>query len=467
MILTEPLKFAKDFIDRLNEGLAAASPEAKLSNNQKLFLSFCICAIMLSNSVCWAEFERMSLGRWTMGRLSWMFRSSEMAWHLVLRCSVKLIIKKYGITEGTLVIDDSDNKRSKNTTHISNVHIIKDKKTGGYIKGQNLVFLILVSNKITFPIDFGFYEPDPVLKEFRKKDKELRLKKIKKKDRPKEPKRNPAYPTKQELALKLLREFSENFPEIKVTCILADALYGNKNFMNGASALFKEVQVISQLKKTQVIKFRNKAYTLKEFFDKRPGDAFVLPIRGGTEKKVIMTGARLFVNAHGAKRFVIALRYEGEDENRYIIATNLCWAMTDIVKAYTMRWLVEVFFSDWKLYEGWCQLAKQPGVDGSCRGVILSLLTDHALLTHEDQFVLLDDKLPASTVGSLRAKIQSDALWQFVDQLLKAEDPKAKLAECVEKLKKLRPLAPSSKHLNNRDLGRLGPTDSLKRKYAA
>ena len=112
-------------------------------------------------------------------------------------------------------------------------------------------------------------------------------------------------------------------------------------------------------------------------------------------------------------------------------------------------------------------MAKQPGVDGSCRGVILSLLTDHALLTHEDQFVLLDDKLSASTVGSLRANIQSDALWQFVDQLLKAEDPKAKLAECLEKLKKLRPLAPSSKHLNNRDLGRLGPTDSLKRKYAA
>jgi hypothetical protein len=25
----------------------------------------------------------------------------------------------------------------------------------------------------------------------------------------------------------------------------------------------------------------------------------------------------------------------------------------DITQTYTLRWLVEVFFEDWKLYEGW------------------------------------------------------------------------------------------------------------------
>jgi hypothetical protein len=55
-----------------------------------------------------------------------------------------------------------------------------------------------------------------------------------------------------------------------------------------------------------------------------------------------MGGARLWVKAHDKKRYVIALRYEGEQENRYIVATDMTWRMTDIVSAYTMRWLVGV-----------------------------------------------------------------------------------------------------------------------------
>jgi hypothetical protein len=30
-------------------------------------------------------------------------------------------------------------------------------------------------------------------------------------------------------------------------------------------------------------------------------------------------------------------------------------APIDIIQAYSLRWLVEVFFEDWKLYEGWGQ----------------------------------------------------------------------------------------------------------------
>ncbi len=44
----------------------------------------------------------------------------------------------------------------------------------------------------------------------------------------------------------------------------------------------------------------------------------------------------------------------------------------DIIKAYVLRWLEEVFIQDWKSYEGWNQLAKQRGIEGSDRGVILS-----------------------------------------------------------------------------------------------
>jgi len=37
------------------------------------------------------------------------------------------------------------------------------------------------------------------------------------------------------------------------------------------------------------------------------------------------------------------LKYEGEDEYRYITATDLSWRAIDIVSAYALRWLVEVF----------------------------------------------------------------------------------------------------------------------------
>nr|WP_230988042.1 hypothetical protein [Bathymodiolus japonicus methanotrophic gill symbiont] len=65
------------------------------------------------------------------------------------------------------------------------------------------------------------------------------------------------------------------------------------------------------------------------------------------------------VSSHSKKRFVIALKYEGENDYRYLVATDLTWRTQDIIQAYTLRWLIEVFFEDWKLYEGWGREAKQ------------------------------------------------------------------------------------------------------------
>jgi hypothetical protein len=53
------------------------------------------------------------------------------------------------------------------------------------------------------------------------------------------------------------------------------------------------------------------------------------------------------------KLFIVALKYEGETECRHLVANELGWRTLDIVSAYSLRWLIEVFFEDWKLYEGW------------------------------------------------------------------------------------------------------------------
>jgi hypothetical protein len=104
-----------------------------------------------------------------------------------------------------------------------------------------------------------------------------------------------------------------------------------------------------------------------------------LRIRGGDTLTASVGSACLHVCAHGKKRFVIALKYEGETEYRYLLATDLTWRTQDILQAATLRWLVEVFFQEWKAYEGWGTLTKQRGEEGSSRSLILSLLVDHCL----------------------------------------------------------------------------------------
>jgi hypothetical protein len=38
----------------------------------------------------------------------------------------------------------------------------------------------------------------------------------------------------------------------------------------------------------------------------------------------------------------VALKYEGEDTYRYLIASDLTWRTLDIVQGQTLRWLVEI-----------------------------------------------------------------------------------------------------------------------------
>jgi DDE superfamily endonuclease len=466
MLLKAPLDVAQNFIKSVNDVIKMEAPGKGLSRIQCYWLSFCISAIILTNSVCWSRFEKISLGRFQSSSLSWMFKRGKICWEHLLVFSVRVLLQKYGRHEGTLVLDDSDRARSKRTTGIAYTHKQKDKKTGGYVIGQNVVLLLLVTPKITLPVGFTFYQPDPVKKAWAKENNRLQSIGILKKDRPKEPPRNPDYPTKQDLAVSLLKRFRADFADIKVQCVLADALYSDKKFMDQASYCFGGVQVISQLKNNQIIRIKGHEKSLTAYFKSNSGVQKRLAIRGGESKSVYMGGARLWVKAHETKRYVIALRYEGEQEDRYIVATDMTWRMTDIVSAYTMRWLVEVFFSDWKQYEGWCQMARQPGIDGSNRGLILSLLTDYALLLHPEQKALLKHNLPALTVGSLRDHICFDAIIIFIQQIINSENPATTLQECQQQIKNVLPLASSKKHLNHRILGRLEPTPSLKYRKA-
>jgi DDE superfamily endonuclease len=422
--------------------------------------------ILFTNTVCWAAFERAGLGEYSPSALSWMFRHSKLLWDALLPTSVSLVLSQMKTLTGVLVADDSDHRRAKRTTRIFGAHKIFDKKTGGYFNGQCIVILLLVTPLVTLPVGFRFYRPDSKLTQWRKEDERLKKLGVKKNQRPREPKRDPNYPTKAELVLEMIREFRKHHPKVKIQAVLADALFGTQSFMDEACELSEQTQTISQLRSNQKIMFRNREKTLDTYFSAQPETSHRIRVRGGQEIEVKMSSARLHVVTHGKKRFVVALKYPGEVSYRYLVATDLSWRTLDIIKAYTLRWLVEVFFADWKLYEGWGQLAKQPDEEGSCRGLILSLLLDHALLLHPEQRARFENNKPACTVGSLQRLSRGEAFVECVRRILTYDNPAEYFESLVEKIKALFPFADSEKHMSGRDLGRMEPTPSLQRHAA-
>jgi hypothetical protein len=462
MILAKPAPFVSAFIDAVDEVIRQEYPHHGMSTIQRTWLAFCLTAILITQSICWARFERASLGAYSMAALSWMFRHSKIPWDHLLVASVQVILHHHGITSGSLVIDDTDNPRSKSAQKLAYLYKLRHKESGGYVWGQSLLFLLLVTPKISIPVGFVFYQPDPQLSQWYQTEKALKKQGVPKKQRPTKPPLNPTYPTKQQLALRLLADFKTHYPDIRVHLITADTLYGVGSFVDEASALFGGIQVISQIRSNQNIRSGKREQHVADYFATHPGTLQRICIRGAEEIVAMVSSARLYVCAHKTKRFVIAIKYEHEETYRYLIASDLSWRTRDIVQGHSLRWLVEVFIQDWKGHEGWAQLTKQPGEEGARQSVILSLLVDHSLFLHPDQQTQLKNNLPAYTVGSLRAHVQVMSLVDVIENLVSCENPQDRLKRLTQALHDMFTFNRSKKHMIQRQLGRLGPTPSLK-----
>ncbi len=211
-----------------------------------------------------------------------MFRHSKIPWDHLLVASVRVILRHHGITSGTLVIDDTDNPRSKSAKTLAHLYKLRDKESGGYLWGQSLVFLVLVTPKISLPVGFVFSQPAPELSAWYKTDKTLKKQGVPKNQRPRKPAPNPHYPTKQQLALRLLEAFKAHHPAIRVSlhhrgCPL---WYGDA-FVDEASALFGGVQVLSQIRSNQNIRVGKRDQHVADYFATHPGTPHPIRIRGG------------------------------------------------------------------------------------------------------------------------------------------------------------------------------------------
>ena len=461
MVIGKPAPFVRAFVDAVDAAIRTHQPHHAMSVTQRTWLAFCITAVLVTNSICWARFERASLGTYALAALSWMFRHSKIPWDQLLVTSVRVILRHHGLTSGSLVVDDTDNPRSKSAKALAYLYKLRDKESGGYLWGQSLVFLVLVTPKISMPVGVVFYQPAPELSAWYKTDKALKKQGVPAKQRPRKPAPNPQYPTKEQLALRLLASFKAQQPDVRIHAVMADALYGTATFVDGASALFRGVQVISQIRSNQNIRVGQRHQHVADYFATHPGTPYSIRIRGGVEVVAMVGSARLYVCAHKTKRFIVAIKYAEEETSRSLIASDLSWRTLDIVQGHTLRWLVEVFIQDWKSYEGWGQLTKQPGDEGARHSVILSLLVDHSLFLHPDQQRQLKNNLPAYTVGSLRANVQVECLVEVIDDLVSSDDPQEKLKRFTNALHEVFAFGSSKKHMSQRQLGRLEPTPSL------
>src|SRR5882672_6294298 len=270
MILGKPAPFVRAFIEAVDTAIRTYQPHHAMSATQRAWLAFCVTAVLVTNSICWARFERASLGTYSLAALSWMFRHSKLPWDQLLVASVRVILRHHGITSGSLVIDDTDNQRSKSAKALAHLDKLRDKESGGYIWGQSLVFLLLVTAKISMPVGFVFYQPAPELSAWYKKEKALKKHDVPPKQRPPKPAPHPQYPTKQLLALRLLEDCKDQHPDIRMHCITADALYGTAPCVDSASSLFGGVQVLSQIRSNQNIRVGKREQHVADYFATHP-----------------------------------------------------------------------------------------------------------------------------------------------------------------------------------------------------
>jgi hypothetical protein len=131
MVLGKPAPFVRAFVDAIDEGIREHHPGHGLSAIQRAWLACCLTAMLVTNSICWARFERASLGTYSLAALSWMFRHAKMPWEQLVVASVRMALRHDGLTSGRLGIADTDNQRAKAAKTIAHLDKLREKESGG------------------------------------------------------------------------------------------------------------------------------------------------------------------------------------------------------------------------------------------------------------------------------------------------------------------------------------------------
>jgi hypothetical protein len=126
MLISEPLPLVRVYLEVLDEQLRTqGGAQRGLSRLQRHWLGFCLMGMMITESFCWARFERASAGWYSARALTWMFRCAKLPWRWLLQTSVTVVLQRYGISQEVLILDEVTNPRAKVTERIGYAHKIK------------------------------------------------------------------------------------------------------------------------------------------------------------------------------------------------------------------------------------------------------------------------------------------------------------------------------------------------------
>lgn len=437
-----------------------------LSNKQLRFVEACIWAIVWYGKLSWAAFGRFFLGI-SPQCFSYMLHRSSIPWLELYNAAVIFCLRQFGVTKLFISVDDTQRSRSGKVKKLWAFFKDLNRKTGGFGIFQNLVVIYLITDTISIPLMFAFYRPNPQVAPWKKQKKEAKKKGL---PAPKKPPHNPKFPTRNEIAVRLISNTIEfinfvnrsNVRKIKIQATLADAAYFSASNVSQLRKKFPEIPMISQIKSNQIVKDkRGKWSSVKDYFDNFSTVTKTFTLRKGLTKNIEFVSARLFVRCHGCKIHIVAIRYEGEKSYRYLACRDLTWRQEDIIKAYAFRWLQEVGFEDWKLYDGWGKAASQQGEDGACRGVFLSFLVETFLVSHPMQLSLHRAGTGLCTSGSIVRQTQTDTFKWLIYEAAKSPDPKRFIDSFSSFFADLDPPRVSTKHMSGWDFDELGPSPSL------
>ena len=62
MVIGKPAPFVSAFVAAVDDAMREYHPRHTMSATQRAWLAFCVTAVLVTNSMCWARFERASLG---------------------------------------------------------------------------------------------------------------------------------------------------------------------------------------------------------------------------------------------------------------------------------------------------------------------------------------------------------------------------------------------------------------------
>ena len=268
MVIGKPAPFVSAFVDAVDAAIRTHQPHHAMSVTQRTWLAFCITAVLVTNSICWARFARASLGTYALAALSWMFRHSKIpGTNSGSQCAGYC-----GTTASPRAASASmtPTTRARNRPRRSPICINSATKKVVAISGDK-ASARLGDPKISMPVGVVLLSARPECSAWYKTDKVLQKQGVPAKQRPRKPAPNPQYPTKEQLALRLLASFKAQQPDVRIHAVMADALYGTATFVDGASALFDGVQVISQIRSNQNIRVGQRHQHVADYFATHPG----------------------------------------------------------------------------------------------------------------------------------------------------------------------------------------------------